>query len=85
VNGPDEAVLKLIALGMKNSKTREINKKAIEKEIQIGMIVAKESPHLVSYSEVFEWQDYFCIKMEYCKMGDLQNQLNQNRIFTEEV
>jgi serine/threonine protein kinase len=77
VKDPNEAVLKLIALGAKNSKNKEVNKKLIEKEIEIGMIVAKETPHLVSYSEIFEWQDYFCIKMEYCKMGDLQNQLDQ--------
>jgi serine/threonine protein kinase len=48
-------------------------------------LIAKESPHLVSYSETFEWGDYFCIKMEYCKMGDLQNYLKKKNMFSEEV
>jgi serine/threonine protein kinase len=78
-------VLKLIALGSKDSTLRTKNQKIIEKEMSVGMIVAKECSHLVSYSEIFEWGDYFCIKMEYCEMGDLQNQLDENRVFTEEV
>jgi serine/threonine protein kinase len=88
VDDPDlhlEFVLKLIMLGSKKSVSRTKNQKMIEKEMKVGMIVAKECSHLVSYSEIFEWGDYFCIKMEYCEMGDLQNQLDQNRIFTEEV
>jgi serine/threonine protein kinase len=75
----------MIVLGPKGNASRTSNRKTIEKEIKVGMIIAKECPHLISYSEVFEWGDYFCIKMEYCKMGDLENQLNQKRIFTEEV
>jgi hypothetical protein len=33
---------------------RTNSQKAIEKEIKVGMIIAKECPHLISYSEVFE-------------------------------
>jgi serine/threonine protein kinase len=72
-------------LGPKGDATRANNQKIIEKEIKVGMIVAKESSNLVSYSEIFECGDFFCIKMEYCSMGDLQNQLEQGHIFTEEV
>jgi hypothetical protein len=35
--------------------------------------------------EVFEWGDYFCIKMEYCILGDVQQQLDNGKIFKEEV
>jgi serine/threonine protein kinase len=80
-----EIALKLIPLGPKGSEEREMNQKEIEKEMKIGMIVAKESPFLVSYSEIFEWGDYFCIKMEYCQLGDLQTQIDKKRIFTELV
>jgi serine/threonine protein kinase len=88
VDDPDvggEAVLKLIPLGVKNSEARVQNQKIVEKEIKVGMLIAKECPQLVSYSETFEWGDYFCIKMEYCKMGDLQNRLKKRFVFNEEV
>jgi serine/threonine protein kinase len=80
-----EIVLKLILLGPKGSASRTTNQKTIEKEIKVGMMVANECFHLVSYSEVFEWGDYFCIKMEYCKGGDLQDQIEKGHIYTEEV
>jgi hypothetical protein len=53
--------------------------------MKVGLIVAKESKYLISYSEIFEWGDYFCIKMEYCNDGDLQSALDEEKIFTEEV
>jgi hypothetical protein len=88
-NDPDianlEIVLKLIILGAKDSESRNRNKETIEKEMKIGMIVAKECDYLVSYSEIFEWGDYFCIKMEYCLKGVIQSELDKKRIFTEEV
>jgi serine/threonine protein kinase len=88
VDDPDvggEAVLKMIPLGAKNSEARVQNQKVIEKEIKVGILIAKEYPHLVSYSETFEWGNYFCIKMEYCKMGDLLNRLRKGHVFSEEV
>jgi serine/threonine protein kinase len=57
----------------------------MEREMKVGLIISKESSHLVSHSEVFEWGDYFCIRMEYCCGGDLQDQFDKERIFTEEV
>jgi serine/threonine protein kinase len=87
-NDPDanlEIVLKLIVLGSKNSKSRNDNKKLIEKELNLGLTISKECKYLISYSETFEWGDYFCIKMEYCNGGDLQSALDEGRIFTEEV
>jgi hypothetical protein len=80
-----EIVLKLIVLGPKGDDLRNNNRKAIEKEIRVGMMIAKECKYLVSYSEVFEWGDYFCIKMEYFENGDVQTEFDKGRIFTEEV
>jgi serine/threonine protein kinase len=73
-----EAVLKLIPLRAKNSEARVQIQKIIER-------VAKECPQLISYLETFEWKDYFCIKMEYCKVEDLQNRLEKGYVFSEEV
>jgi serine/threonine protein kinase len=88
VDDPDfhiEVVLKLIQLGPQGTEFRSKHQKIIEKEMKVGLIIAKENKHLVEYSEVFEWNDYFCIKMEYCKVGDIQSSLDKGRIFTEEV
>jgi serine/threonine protein kinase len=88
VDDPDiggEAVLKLIPLGAKNSEARVQNHIIIEREIKVGILISKECPQLVSYSETFEWGNYFCIKMEYCKVGDLQNRLKKRHVFSEEV
>jgi serine/threonine protein kinase len=80
-----EIVLKLIVLGPKTDNSRNNNQQTIEKEIKVGMMIAKECKYLVSYSEIFEWGDYFCIRMEYFENGDLQTQLDKKRIFSEEV
>jgi hypothetical protein len=87
-NDPDthaEIVLKLIQLGPKGSESRRLRERSIEKEIKIGLVIAKECEFLVSYWEIFECEDYFCIKMEYCSLGDLQHQLDIGRVFTEKV
>jgi serine/threonine protein kinase len=78
-------VLKMISLGPKTSETRLTHQKMINSEITIGLIIAKESRYLILYFEVFEWMDFFCIKMEYCRLGDLQHQFDAGRIFTERV
>jgi serine/threonine protein kinase len=80
-----EIVLKLIQLGPKGNESRSALKKLIEREMKIGLIIAKESEFLVSYLEIFESEDYFCIKMEYCSLGDLQHQLDVGKVFAEKV
>jgi hypothetical protein len=75
----------MILLGPKGGESRSALKKLIEREIKIGLVIAKESEFLVSYLEIFESEDYFCIKMEYCILGDLQHQLDIGRVFTEKV
>jgi hypothetical protein len=80
-----DVVIKMILLGPKESEMRISRQKVIDKEIKIGLVVAKESRYLVSYTEVFEWMDCFCIKMEYCILGDLQRQFDAGKIFSEEA
>jgi serine/threonine protein kinase len=72
-------------LGLEDDESKEKNQKMIEKEIRVGILVSKECRYLVSYTETFEWEKFFCIKMEYFSNGDLQFQLDNGRIFTEEV
>jgi serine/threonine protein kinase len=87
-NDPDgnlEIVLKLIILGAKKNEAGNNNKELMEKEMKVGMIVAKECDFLVSYLEIFEWEDYLCMKMEYCLKGDIESKFEEGRIFTEEV
>jgi hypothetical protein len=81
-NDPDDnidIVLKMIQLGPKDSESRSSHQKMIEKEIKVGMIVAKECNY------IFEWGDFFCIKMEYCINGDIEESLSKGRIFSEIV
>jgi hypothetical protein len=88
VNDPDlsmEVVLKIIPLGPAGSMERLSHEKMIKKEMEIGLIIAKKSRYLVLYTETFHWVDYFCIKMEYCRLGDLQYQFDSGRVFTEEA
>jgi serine/threonine protein kinase len=80
-----EVVLKMIPLGPEGSKKRTSHEKMIRREIEIGLIIAKKSRYLVSYAETFDWVDYFCIKMEYCRLGDLQQQFDSGRVFKEEA
>jgi serine/threonine protein kinase len=65
--------------------TSEANRKILEKEVKVGMFVAKECPFLISYSEVFEERGSSCILMDYCEKGDLQKQIDLGNIFEEKV
>jgi serine/threonine protein kinase len=84
-NSHIKVALKLIYLGTKGGSSRSDYKKTIEKEVKVGIVVARECKFLASYLESFEWEDYFCIKMEYYRFGDIQYQLDTGRVFTEDV
>jgi hypothetical protein len=72
-----EIVLKMILLrGQKGSTEREIELKKLKDDVEVGMKISKESVFLVSYLDVFESGDYLCLKMEYCELRNLQNQLD---------
>jgi serine/threonine protein kinase len=63
----------------------EENEIKFEKEIEVGLKVVKESEHFVHYLERFKWGKYWCIKMEYFNQGNVDDQIKNGRIFTEEV
>jgi serine/threonine protein kinase len=90
VEDPDmiiNAVLKLILLepnGSENESKKNFQR-MIERITKIGKLITKECDYFVSYLEVFEWKNFFCIKMEYFNNGSLQFQIDNKRIFTEEV
>jgi serine/threonine protein kinase len=81
----EEVVLKLIQLGPKGNESRKTFQKELEREMKIGLIIASQCKFLISYSEIFEYGDYFCIRMEYCVLGDLKHQLDSGKVFAEEV
>jgi hypothetical protein len=88
VDDPDineDVVLKLIPLSLDGNESTKKYQKMIEKEIKVGMLISKECKYLVSYLEIFEWKNFFCIKMEYFRNRDIKFQLDNGRIFTEEV
>jgi serine/threonine protein kinase len=80
-----EVVLKMISLGPEGNTKRSSHEKMIKREMEIGLVIGKKTRYLVSYFETFDWVDYFCIKMEYCRLGDLQQQFDRGRVFTEVV
>jgi hypothetical protein len=55
-----EIVLKLIFIGTDNdNETKNKNREIINKEIEIGIMISKSCDYLISYSEIFEWKDFF--------------------------
>jgi hypothetical protein len=81
----EDIILKLIRLNSKNNPSSALHQQKIEKEMKMRVVAGRECKHLVHYSEVFEWEDYVCVKMEYCNGGNLQDQLNFKKIFTQQV
>jgi serine/threonine protein kinase len=59
--------------------------KEIEAETSIGLILGQECPFLVRYLETFYYSHFFCLIMEYCESGDLQQELDSGRQYEERV
>jgi serine/threonine protein kinase len=70
---------------MKVIVTNKENRRVIQRDIKIGMNEAKGNPFLVSYIEVVEKEDCFCIFMEYLEKGNLQRQIDVGHVFEEKV
>jgi serine/threonine protein kinase len=69
-----EVALKLVPLNMSEK---------MQKDVEVGMFAVCE--YLVKYLGTFKWENYFVIVMDYYPDGDLQNQIEKKKIFTEEV
>jgi serine/threonine protein kinase len=78
-------VMKMINIGQENSEERIKARKEIAAEINIGLTLGQESPFLVRYLETFYHENFCCLIMEYCELGDLQKELDSGKQFEEPV
>jgi serine/threonine protein kinase len=78
-------VMKMINVGQENSEERIKAQKEIAAEINIGLTLGQECPFLVQYLEMFYYENFCCLIMEYCELGDLQQELNSGKQYDELV
>jgi serine/threonine protein kinase len=78
-------VLKMINIGQEGSEVRKKAQKEIAAEINIGLTLGQECPFLVRYLETFYYEHFFCLIIEYCELGDLQQELDSGKQYDEPV
>jgi hypothetical protein len=49
------------------------------------MTLGVKGPFLVRYLEMFHYEKYCCLILEYCEDGDLQGQLDSGKQYDELV
>lgn len=73
----------------KKKSTRESLKLSSQREVDIGIISGIYSPYLVKYHSIFKVEDTFCIVMELCASGCLEDLIQKHIAakthFSEEV
>jgi serine/threonine protein kinase len=57
----------------------------ITPEIDIALTLGRECPFLVEYLETFYHDHFLCLVMEYCEVGDLQQELDSGKQYEEQV
>jgi serine/threonine protein kinase len=78
-------VLKMIDIGDEGYNRRKESIKNAAAEINIGMSIGGESIFLVHYLEMFYYENFYCLILEYCENGDLQNEIDSGKTFEEFV
>jgi serine/threonine protein kinase len=78
-------VLKMINIGQEGSEVRKKAQKEIAAEINIGLTLGQECPFLVRYLETFYHNHFFYLIIEYCELGDLQQELDSGKQYDEPV
>jgi serine/threonine protein kinase len=78
-------VMKMINIGQEGMEKRKIVQKEITSEINIGLTLAEGCPFLVRYFEMFYYENFCCLIMEYCELGDLQQELDSGKQYEEPV
>jgi serine/threonine protein kinase len=78
-------VMKMINIGKEDSEARKKAQKEIAAEINIGLTLGQECPFLVRYLETFYHDYFFCLIIEYCELGDLQQELDSGKQYEEPV
>jgi serine/threonine protein kinase len=78
-------VMKMINIGIEGTEVRNRAQKEIAAEINIGLTFGQGCPFLVHYLEVLYYENFCCLIMEYCELGDLQEELDSKKIYEESV
>jgi serine/threonine protein kinase len=78
-------VMKMINIGIEGTEVRNRARKEIAAEINIGLTFGQGCPFLVHYLEVFYHENFCCLIMEYCELGDLQEELDSKKKYEEPV
>jgi hypothetical protein len=78
-------VMKMINIGQEGTEAQKRAKKDIISEVNIGMIYGKECPFLVQYFEMLYHENFCCLIIEYCELGDLQQELELKKQYEEPV
>jgi hypothetical protein len=78
-------VLKMINIGQEGTEMRRKAQKEIAQEINIGLTLGQECPFLVRYLEMFYYKNFCCLLMEYCVLGELQQELDSGKQYDELV
>jgi serine/threonine protein kinase len=81
----EQFVMKMISIGPEGTETRKRAEREIAAEIKIGLILGQECQFLVRYLEMFYHENYCCLVMEYCELGDLQQELDSGKQYEEPV
>jgi hypothetical protein len=71
--------MKMISIGEEGSESRKKAQKKIAAEINIGLTLEQECPFLVQYLKTFYHEHFFCLIIEYCELGDLQQELDSGK------
>jgi serine/threonine protein kinase len=78
-------VMKMINIGEEGTEVRKKAQKEIAAEIKVGLTFGQECPFLVRYLETFYHEQFCCLVMEYCELGDLQEELDSGKQYEEPV
>jgi serine/threonine protein kinase len=78
-------VMKMINIGQEGSEEREKAQKEIITEINIVINLKLDCPFLVRYLETFYHKNFYCLIMEYCKLEDIQKELDSGKQYEEHV
>jgi serine/threonine protein kinase len=78
-------VMKMINIGQEGTEVQKKAQKEIASEINIGLTLGQECPFLVRYFEMFYYENLCCVIIEYCELGDLQEELDSGKQYEEPV
>jgi serine/threonine protein kinase len=78
-------VMKMINIGREGTEVWKKAQKEIAAEINVGLILGQECLFLVQYLEVFYYENFCCLVMEHCELGDLQKELDSGKQYEEPV